>query len=958
MKLKLTLLFSLLLTTTFAQTKIVGLVKDTDKNPIPGVKVKIIGDNEKAFTDIHGAFEVYTDKKFPITLDISCTGYNFEKLVVESEKQEITVTLTAEDPRLNEIVVAASRNPEKIKESPVTIERLSIKDIRKMPAINFYDGIENIKEVQMNSSSLGFKSINTRGFANAGNLRFLQLVDGVDNSSVSLNFVFANILGVSEIDIQNVELLPGPSSALYGANAFNGILFMNSQNPFLLQGITAYLKYGSTNQVAAGNNVYYDYGIRVAKAFSKHFAAKTNFTFMKGTEWYATNYGDVKDPSLTRTDKNYDGVNVYGDEVSTDIYAVGRKITAANPAFATLLPTLANQGNVSRTGYNEVDLTDNIAINAKMDFSLHFKPWANDVEIIWQSKFGLGNAVYQGSNRYNLNNFFMQQHLLEVRGKNFFVRGHHNSEDAVSSYDMKFAGININRDWKTDSQWFTDYAVRYAQGFAGLLGSAYQGNESASQANARAYADTGRLIPGTTAFETAFKKIIGEPNVQKGAKLVDNCSVNHLDANYNLKDLVSFAEIQIGGSFIKHNLDSKGRIYTDTNGPIIYSEQGFYGQAQKKMIDDKLKITASIRYDKSDNYQGNYSPRFSAVYAAGDKQNHIFRASMQTGFRNPSTQEQYIGINVGSAILLGTSSDNMDRYSETLPISVAGQPFAGATSVSINGNNAINNSYTASSAAAFGTSVTAAAPTNATQLAAAINSSSSLLTKSTANLVVPEVVKSFDIGYRTKTQGIVLDVNGYFNIYNNFIGSKYVVTPLYGIATDGGNFAPSTPAFQSAMALINDDKRVFGIYTNTNIEIQSYGAGVGLSKKLTSNYEFGLNYNFADFDFNQSQDPTFAAGFNTPKHRVKASLLGEKVLANFGFNINYRWADSYLYESNFANGMIAATSVIDAQINYNFTKIKSTLKIGGTNLGGKEYFTVYGAGGIGQQYYVNWTINP
>jgi outer membrane cobalamin receptor len=381
------------------------------------------------------------------------------------------------------------------------------------------------------------------------------------------------------------------------------------------------------------------------------------------------------------------------------------------------------------------------------------------------------------------------------------------------------------------------------------------------------------------------------------------------------------------------------------------------------MMDDKLKITASVRYDKSQNFAGNYSPRFSAVYAAGAKQNHIFRASLQTGFRNPSTQDQYIGFNIGSAVLLGSAEDNMTRFTETLPISASGQALltalgTPASQMTINGNNAYFNSYTATSVTAFGGAITAAAPTNAAQLAAAINANSYLLKKSASGLVVPEQVKSFDIGYRSKIAGIVMDLNGYFNLYNNFIGSKYVVTPLYGTATDGGSFAPANPAYQSAFALINGDRRTFGIYTNTDIEIKSYGAGVGLSKKLTSNYEVGLNYNFVKFDYDQSKDTSFAAGFNTPQHRVKASFFGERVFGNFGFNINYRWADAYLYESPFANGMIDPSSVVDAQMNYNFPKMKSTIKVGATNLGGKDYYTVYGAGAIGKQYFVSWTINP
>ncbi|MGB5272423.1 MAG: hypothetical protein WBN39_00075, partial [Flavobacteriaceae bacterium] len=69
-----------------------------------------------------------------------------------------------------------------------------------------------------------------------------------------------------------VEILPGASSALYGAGAFYGILFMTSKNPFDYQGISTYFKTGLTSQEAAGNNNYYDFGIRVAHAFSDKFA--------------------------------------------------------------------------------------------------------------------------------------------------------------------------------------------------------------------------------------------------------------------------------------------------------------------------------------------------------------------------------------------------------------------------------------------------------------------------------------------------------------------------------------------------------------------------------------------------------------------------------------------------------------------------------------------------------------
>jgi outer membrane receptor protein involved in Fe transport len=931
---------------TFAQTSIKGSVKDSNNGPIPGANVTISGESTGTVTDNEGNFTLTTSKKPPFDIKVSSIGYGEKTVSVTSNNQKVTVVLSDENTLLDEIVVSASRTPERLRESPVTIERFTAADVKKTASPTFYDGLENLKEVQMNTSSMSFKSINTRGFATVANTRFMQLVDGMDNSSPLLNFVLGNLIGVSDIDVASVELLPGASSALYGANAFNGILFMKSKSPFIDQGISAYAKYGQTNQVAAGANEYYDYGIRAAHKFNDYFAAKANFTYMNGTDWFATDYTDKTVEGRDRSHPNYNGMNVYGDEASTNIKSVGVGLVQAGLLPAAAVNLLPNE-NVSRTGYNEVDLTDSRVQNTKIDFSLHLRPGGNEnFEIIWQSKFGFGNSVYQGANRYYLNGFQMQQHKLELTGKNFFIRGYFTTEDGGNSYDMQFTGLNVNRAWKGDQTWFGQYAGAYVQ--STLAGAT---TEQAHQI-ARNTADTGRLIPGTPEFKNAFNQVIANPDVLSGSKLVDNSKIYHSDANYNFRDLVKVAEIQVGGSYRRYDLNSFGRIYTDTPefGGIVYDEYGVYTQAQKKLMDDRLKLTGSIRYDKAQNFDGNYSPRISAVYSAGQDKNHVFRGSFQTGFRNPTTQDQYIGFNVGNAVLLGSAPDNLTRFQETRPVtSLLGQALVGGNSTTIDGNNAYFNSYTFASATAFG----ALAPSNPVAAAA-------LLVRTDVNLVKPETVRAFELGYRGQFEGFNIDINGYYNSYNDFIGNLTVVAPLYGTAQDAPNplLGPTDPGAQSVDAIATGNVRVFQLYTNTDIEINSLGFGVGLSRKLPKNFEISANYNYAQFDFDQAKDPSFEAGFNTPKHRVKGSLSNDNLFKNFGFNFSVRWSDEYLWQSTFADGMIDAVTVMDAQISYGIPTLKSTFKVGATNLGGREYRQVVGPGLIGQQYFVSLTINP
>lgn len=935
----------------FAQNTITGTVVDGNNRPIPGANIQVVGDQSGTVTDSSGKFTLNSSKTLPFAIEVTSLGHETKKVTVSTNNQNVNVKLTGEETKLNEVVVSASRTPERVLESPVTIERMGIKEIKRTASPTFYEGLENLKEVQMNTSSLTFKSINTRGFATVSNTRFMQLVDGMDNSSPLLNFVLGNMIGVSDIDVQSVELLPGASSALYGANAFNGIMFMNSKSPFTSPGISTYFKYGATSQEAAGTNSFYDFGIRLAHKFNNYFAAKANFTYMDGTDWYATNYDDRnrQGQGITRTNNDYDGINVYGDEQKTyNLNDVGKAMVANGSwasfglpaAWAATLP----KDYVTRTGYNEVDLTNNKASNTKMDFSFHLRPLGDErVELIWQSKFGYGNAVYQGANRYYLNNFYMSQHKLEVKGKNFFVRGYVTSEDGGKSYDMNFTATHVNEMWKSDATWYGTYAANYA-GAINNPSSPLFGNVAGSNAFARSQADVGRLMPGTAAFQSAFNTVIADPSSLTGSKLVDNSKIYHSDANYNFKDLVKFGEIQVGGSYRNYQLDSHGRIYTDATSLINYDEYGAYAQLQKKFMEDRFKFTGSIRYDKAKNFDGNYSPRLSLVYSGGEKKQHNFRASYQTGFRNPTTQDQYIGFNVGYAALVGSAADNLTRFKETFPVATAtGQFFAGGATAIMTGENAYYNSYTRESVGAL-----------------LATGNPALLKKTNVALVKPEEVQAFELGYRSQIKEVSVDLNGYYNVYNNFIGNTTAIATYYGKAQDAPNPAGGAADLgaQSLHALQNSNFRAYQLYTNTALEIHSLGIGVGLSKRMLGAYDFGISYNYAQFDFDQAKDPGFEAGFNTPKHRVKASVGNDSLFQNFGFNASVRWNSEYLWESTMADGMIESATVVDAQINYELPKLKSVIKLGATNIAGKDYTQVLGAGAIGQQYFVSWTINP
>lgn len=919
----------------YSQTTINGNVVDENNQPIPAANIVIAGTTIGTTADFDGNFVLQTSEAPPFELVITSLGYSEARERITAAQQTIKVVLREAQTFLDEVVLSASRTPERIFESPVTVERIGLEAIANTASADFYGSLENLKGVDINTNSLTFKSVNTRGFATFANTRFMQLVDGMDNSTPALNFPIGNLAGLVEPDVLSVELLPGAASALYGANAFNGILFMRSKSPFDYGGISASIKQGVTSQEAAGTNSYTDVGIRAAHKFSDKFAVKWNFGYLDGTDWAATSEVDRFNPGQTRADLDYDGTNVYGDLVSTNL-----SVVKANPDFVSQLPnpalvSLIPDVDVSRTGYNESDLTDYTARSIKSDWGLYYRPIeGSNLELSYVGKVGTGNTIYQGTNRYNIKNFFQQQHKFEVSNDNFFVRGYMVGDRAGDSYDMVFTAVNINRAWKDDSTWFGQYAGTFAQA---TLGGA---TEEQAHIAARQQADTGRLIPGTPEFQAVFDRVTQDPDLTTGSRFADASKYYHADANYNFGHLWDWAEVQVGGSFRQFQLNSFGTIYTDVDGPINYNEFGLYTQIQKNIElagEQSLKLTGSVRYDKNEFFDGFFSPRVSAGYTIN--RDHNVRASVQTGFRNPSTQDLFIGLDAGRAILVGAAPDNLDRYTDDYTVNPGGRALGQPATITQTGRAAYENSFSARSLERF-----------------AASGNPADIEVGNPSVVQPEQVTSFEIGYRGKLDKLVIDFSTYYNQYRDFISPENVVAPLYGDVTLQ-ELVPGTQIPLALAALNNRDRVVYQAYTNSDADIASYGAALGLTTKVFGDFDLSGSYTFTRLVFDREENPDFQVQFNTPEHQFKASFGNDELFKNFGFNVNYRFSDDYFWEATFGNGIIPEFHVVDAQVNYSVPSIKSTFKVGANNLLGDEYFTAFGTGFIGSIYYVSWVIN-
>jgi iron complex outermembrane recepter protein len=926
----------LLSLSVFAQT-IKGTVTDAETNePLTGATVRTKNTNAGAVTDLDGKFSLNT--RGEKTLIVSYVGFSTQEV---EASDNMVVALKVQLLSADEVVVSASRVEEALVRAAVTVEKINSRQLQQSASISPYDALGNLKGVDILTQSLTFKSVNLRGFGANNNNRFVQLTDGMDNRSPGLGFGFGNAAGISDLDVQSIEILPGASSALYGPDALQGLMLTKSKNPFEVQGLSAQVRVGVNN---VGNNdfdaptPYTDVAIRYAKAFSSKLAFKVNLQRLDGTDFVANDYNDrshrdrpgfFKTDAATKTtsfgynpvkysDINlaYDGVNIYGDDFNNN---GGRFNFPATSPFTTL------QGKtVTRTGYKEIDLTgDNGKVwNNRASAALHYKI-TDKIEASLGYYYGGGNFIRTGPFREYFPNYSRHQFKFEVSSPDFFVRAYRTQQEAVG-FNLGQLAQRLNLISKTDAKWGEDF------------GKAYTGNNIDA---ARAAADNNKFLPGSPKFELYRDSLINTNNnvtlgaKQNGVRFQDNSSMTHAEAMYNFsRFLPKNLEIVAGSSFRYYQMATNGTIFpaTSTGKEFTIQEIGAYTQASYNIqLTDKFSIkpTAGVRYDKNQYFDGGITPRLSTAINYGE---HNLRASWQNAFRNPSANQLLADGKIGE---VGGSRGSVEAA-----------------------NLFTNKAYLPASIEAFKKS-----GKESDLIAYAPNPSA----------FTTEKINTWEVGYKTLIANrLFVDAFYYNSTYNDFIATQNYTQAQSGKIED---------------LKTGTNLKTYQVNFNNFNEIYVTGYGVGLEFAIGKGYTISGNYanqvgkvtlkdifgvTRKDAYGNEivkrkmSNPEVAQAGRNffiSPEHRFNVGFGNAKVTKNLGFQVNFRWTDKMWVEQGNTQGdaWLPSWTSIDAQVSYKVTAIKSTVKVGATNLMNKYYSQGYGLAQIGGMYYVaiNYDMN-
>jgi outer membrane receptor protein involved in Fe transport len=550
---------------------------------------------------------------------------------------------------------------------------------------------------------------------------------------------------------------------------------------------------------------------------------------------------------------------------------------------------LVPRQRVSRTGYDEKDMVDYKTYNLKISGGLYYN-FTPNTELSLIGYWGTGTTVYTGADRYSLKGVKMGQYKAELKNKNWFLRAYTTQENAGEAYNTTALASYINEQWKKSEDWFPQYIGNF-------LGARFAGmSEGNANLYARSKADSGRLMSGTEAFKQQHERLRNTPIKDGGALFLDKTDLWQFDGQADLTEKIKIMHVLVGANYKQYILNSEGTLFSDSTGRITIPEWGGFAQIQKDLFQNRLVMTASGRYDKSKNFDGQFTPRIAALINL--TQDNNIRLSYQTAYRFPTAQDQYINLFTGTTTLIGSLPEFAKYYRfDENPV------------------------YTAQSISTFRETGNIAD-----------------LEKGSFNKLKAETVKSFEVGYKALIKKkLFIDLYTYFSAYNNFIGRVAVGQSAIGQHPTGSY---NTKSFAYAQ--------------NSDQTVRAKGFGIGIEYKTAKKYILKVN---AASDKLYKLQSDFFTFFNTPKYRFNAGLGNEDAWKGIGFNVNYRWQYKVNWEGTFGTGPVPAYGTLDAMISYKMPKVKTLLKLGASNVFNKYYSSAFGNPQVGGLYYLSIGYN-
>lgn len=383
--------FSLVL--AVAQTgKVSGKITDDDGMALIGANVLLEGTTTGTVTDEKGMYELMANPGSYVIV-ISYIGYSDQKMpvvIAAGTPQTVNVTLST-GTNLDVVVVSGSNRPQRLTESPATIETIFAREIEEY-AGNPGELLARQKGIDYFRAGIATPAFNVRGFNSNFNSKNLQVTDGRISNLIATGLPLGPLSTTIKEDIEQVEVILGPNATLYGPNAHNGLLNTITKDPRTSAGTIVALNPG----VSGDGDAFYSARIRHAQVLSDKFAFKVMGEYTAGTEFE------------------------FSDSVYID------RVGAFNANGAPIPDGI-------KEGYNELELDPDVEF-IRGEAALYYTP-VKDFDIILST--GHSNSTYLSPTnvgRNQIKDWRIGYYQLRMSGKHWFAQAYYTTSKTDSTY--------------------------------------------------------------------------------------------------------------------------------------------------------------------------------------------------------------------------------------------------------------------------------------------------------------------------------------------------------------------------------------------------------------------------------------------------------------------------------------------------------------------------------------------
>ena len=266
-----------------------GTVTDENGEPMFGVNVIEKNTYNGTTTDFDGKYTLNLTTENPKVV-FKFVGYRDKEVAYTGGP--VNSKMEVDEIGLDAVVVSASKRKERVLDAPASVTLINTEKIQNTAAVVATDNLKSVPGVDVMPTGLVSSNVSVRGFNNIFSGSMLTMVDNRIGQVPSLKVNAFQLMPGGNDDIEKIEVIRGPGSALYGPNAADGVMHIITKSPLNISGDH---NAETTVSLTGGSRSVWAPSVRHAQKINDKIGFKVSAGYMQGHDF---EYYDEREPEV------------------------------------------------------------------------------------------------------------------------------------------------------------------------------------------------------------------------------------------------------------------------------------------------------------------------------------------------------------------------------------------------------------------------------------------------------------------------------------------------------------------------------------------------------------------------------------------------------------------------------------------------------------------------------------